>query len=208
MPAWPATALPRARHWPASCRRSWCAMRPRPRPSVAGKTTAQSTCGGAKTNDRRLHSRLDVARHRVAPPPIAHSSFRRICDWSNTPTARTERRVLDLQRGVMTPERLFGGPGAVPRACRRPSRSRRMRPGAHHRPLQRRDSAWRARWLAAMGASRIRRRAMPALLWACDSTPKVPFGDRHASMRRPSRVPLPSLIRPLSGRLTDAERTR
>jgi hypothetical protein len=67
MPAWPATALPRARHWPAPCRRSWCAMRPRSRPSVAGKTAAQSACGGAKTNDRRLHSRLDVARHRVAP---------------------------------------------------------------------------------------------------------------------------------------------
>jgi hypothetical protein len=42
---------------------------------------------------------------------------------------------------------------------------------------------------------------------ACDSTPKVPFEDRHASMRRPSRVPLPSLTRSLSGRRTDAERT-
>jgi hypothetical protein len=53
----------------------------------------------------------------------------------------------------------------------------------------------------------IRPRAMPVLLWACDSTPKVPFEDRHASMRRPSRVRLPSLIRSLSGRRTDAERT-
>jgi hypothetical protein len=37
--------------------------------------------------------------------------------------------------------------------------------------------------------------------------PESPIRDCHASMRRPSRVPLPSLIRSLSGRRTDVERT-
>ena len=51
----PASAPPAPRRWPARCRRSWCARRPRPRPSARENTV----CG-----DARLH-RLHLGQRQV-----------------------------------------------------------------------------------------------------------------------------------------------